>query len=178
MKYHGKNQKPSQMFSVNLKQIQQGKKSYTDIANSILSLDYTYCKLSAADEIFTRQIARKHLKECKASLYQYTTSKNEILNILRVVFEGKTDTLLSRYHDKYSTLEQPFRDNVKLIRVKHLEALKPIMGKTGGWVTDFLDFTIEELDKSSKSNQEFKKKFSFIFPELSDILRKVSSSIA
>ncbi|EGQ9595575.1 AAA family ATPase [Vibrio parahaemolyticus] len=178
MSYSANNRHPSRMILAFTQQIVRGQKTHTDIFNQIIGLERTDCILSDSDILSLKKIARQHIKNCKKDLYNQVTSRNELLNILRVVFEGKSDTLLSRHNDKYSTIDVSFRDIVKKVRTHYFSTLSPIMGKTGGWVTEFLDFAIGEIESQSHSNQDFKRKFSFIFPELSDILNKVSSSIA
>ncbi|MBY7838834.1 retron Eco8 family effector endonuclease [Vibrio fluvialis] len=179
MNYNGSNPNPTRMFSAYEKSIRQKKKTNTDIVNSILTTEYGEINLSKSDEEFINRITKAHLRDCKRKVLSSMSSENDILNLYRVVFEGKTDTLLSRKNDKYtSTIDQNFRTLVKEVRTNHLQSLAPLMGKTGGWVTDYLDFAIDEIERNSHENNDFYRNFSFIFPELSDILRKVSSAIA
>ncbi|MFH4745502.1 retron Eco8 family effector endonuclease [Vibrio harveyi] len=178
MNYHGKNKKPERMFQNYERELQRGSKTNMEVLQSIISLNYVDCELKPSELLFVRKIVRKHLKECTSFIYQNSNSKNEALNILRVTFEGKTDTLLSRTHNDYNVIEPSFSNTVKELRKNYLKTLDPIMGKTGGWVTDFLDYAIEEIELKATDNHDFRRRFSFIFPEFSDILKKVSSSIA
>jgi len=50
-----------------------------------------------------------------------------------------------------------------------------LKGKTSGWVTSFLDFSITHLEISHKDN--FEPEFKNTFPELYDIIELVSASI-
>ncbi|MEZ8880280.1 retron Eco8 family effector endonuclease [Vibrio lentus] len=178
MKFNGLNKKPTAMFQNYERELKSGSKTNIEVLDKVISLDYTHCDISLSEQLFIRRIVRKHLKECTKFIYQNTISQKEILNILRVTFEGKTDTLLSRTHVDYNVIDASFVTTVKELRLNRLKALQPIMGKTGGWVTDFLDYAIDEIELKTSTEQEFKRKFSFTFPELSDILNKVSSSIA
>ncbi|MGR5166357.1 retron Eco8 family effector endonuclease [Vibrio astriarenae] len=179
MHYKGSNGEPTKWFTSLSSDLNSNKKTNTDVFNQIVSFDYVDCELSKVDSAFVKSVSSQHLKDCKRKILAYSTSPKVILNLLRVVFEGKTDNLLSRLHDDYSsTVDPQFIDVVKVVRTHYFKALNPIMGKTGGWVTDFLDFSIEHIEKNSSNNQDFNRKFAFTFPELFDILRKVSSSIA
>lgn len=179
MKFIGKNPAPTRMFESYKRDIASGRKTVTEVVNKVIGLDYVDCELSEADLTFIRTVTRAHLKNMKKDIFSYSKSCKVILNLIRVVFEGKTDSLLSRHHDKYtSTLDSGFVDLVKLVRTEYLQCLNPIMGKTGGWVTDFLDFSIDQIDSKSRSSQDFSRRFSLVFPELYDIIKKVSSSIA
>ncbi len=179
IQYNGANQKPTKWFASLKKELDSGKKTHTDVYNQIMSLDNTTCDLVFVDREFLKRVTRQHIKDCRHAMVAYTNSPKDALNIMRVVFEGKTDNLLSRLHDSYpATVDPQFKDLVKKIRKEYFATISPIMGKTGGWVTDFLDFALKDIEKNTISDKEFNKKFSFIFPELSDIIRKVSSSIA
>lgn len=179
MKYKGSNTAPIKWFTSLETQLKSNKKSNTDVFNQIISFNYTSCDLLDIESSFVKKISTQHLKDCKNKLLRYSNSPKVILNVLRVVFEGKTDNLLSRLHDDYiNTVDRQFIDLVKEIRTKYFYTLSPIMGKTGGWVTDFIDFSICYIEKNTNSNQDFRRKFAFTFPELSDIIKKVSSSIA
>ena len=179
MKYKGSNTKPDNWFKSLNRDLASGKKSNTDVFNQVISMDYIDCELSEKDILFLRKISTEHIKDCQKRLLSYSGSPKIILNVLRVAFEGKTDNLLSRLHDDYvNTANAQFVCLVKDIRTYYFKTLGPIMGKTGGWVTDFLDFAIEDIEKNSANSREFNRKFAFVFPELFDIIRKVSSSIA
>ncbi|WP_017216069.1 retron Eco8 family effector endonuclease [Pseudoalteromonas sp. NJ631] len=179
MKYNGSNKTPTGWFTSLTKDLNSNRKSSTEVFNQIVSLNYNDCKLSEANSLFVKKITTRHLKDCNNKVSAYSKSPKIILNLLRVVFEGKTDNLLSRLHNDYRTTVDPkFIELVKEVRTVYFKTLEPIMGKTGGWVTDFLDYSIEYIEKNTNSNQEFKRDFAFTFPELSDIIKKVSSSIA
>lgn len=178
IRYNGSNKTPTQWFISLKKDLDLGKKSNMELFNNIMIFDPIDCNLSKFDSQFIKEVRTQHLKDCKKAILDYSTSPKLILNLLRVIFEGKTDNLLSRHHDDFTATATPkFRQAVKNIRLNYFSTLNPIMGKTGGWVTDFLNFAIDHIDKNSKTEQHFNRNFAFVFPELSDIIRKVSSSI-
>jgi hypothetical protein len=71
------------------------------------------------------------------------------------------------------------KDMVTKVKEEYLDKFPHETSKTGGWVTSFLNFSIRYIEvvecKNEKSN--FKREFRKTFPELDDILRKVSFSI-
>ncbi|EFB4807354.1 retron Eco8 family effector endonuclease [Escherichia coli] len=179
MKYNGENSKPSRLFLSYKKDISSGRKSNSEVVKKVLSIDYLNVDLSTSDLVFIKEITVNHLRQCKKEIRGIAKSKNDMLNIYRLIFEGKTDTLLSRLHDDYAdAVHSGVIDIVKRLRTDYLSALNPVMGKTGGWVTDFLNFSIDEINSYSADPNDFYKQFAFYFPELYGIIRKVSSAIA
>lgn len=179
MKYNGENTKPSRLFASYKRDLSSGRKTNSEVINKVLSIDFNEVDLPSSDLDFIKTITISHLKECKKEIRLLTKSKNEMLNIYRLIFEGKTDTLLSRLNDNYlSVVHNDVVDIVKRVRTGYLSALNPVMGKTGGWVTDFLNFCIDEINNDSSDQNDFHRKFAFFFPELYGIIRKVSSAIA
>lgn len=179
MKYNGDNANPSRLFASYKRAIISGKKTNSGVINKILSINFNEVVLSKFDLDFINKITINHLKECKKEIRLFSKSQNDILNIYRLIFEGKTDTLLSRLNNDYiSVVHNDVVNIVKRFRTGHLSALNPIMGKTGGWVTDFLNFSIDEINDNSADHNDFNRKFAFFFPELYGIIRKVSSAIA
>lgn len=179
MNYSGESKGISMRLNSLEKDISSKSKTYTQAFNSIFSLEYNNCELSTSELLTLKKIKTNHIKECKRQILNYSTTPKLLLNLIRVVFDGKTDNLLSREHKNYTpTVDVKFRDTVKIVRTHYFEKLNPIMGKTGGWVTDFLDFSIDYIAINTKNSQEFNKMFSLIFPELFSIIKKVSSSIA
>lgn len=49
--------------------------------------------------------------------------------------------------------------------------------KTGGWVSSFIEFAIQECKSGSHSEADVKSKFSSAFPEIFGIITTISSSI-
>lgn len=109
--------------------------------------------------------------------------KNDKMNLLRLLFNGKSD-LLKSFKDITGNLTEEEK--------KCFE--KMIIGeKTSGWVTDYLDSFCEELipEKYSKDLKGFKRfinendsnrllvlnKFGFNFPELDYLIKKLCSMV-
>lgn len=171
------NPNPSKMLSALKSKLKKGKANHTDITNAIHTNEYKNVVLSDKDLRFVRNVKRQHLLNIKKKINSFSSNENDILNIYRVIFEGKTDTLLSRENKEYpSTLDVTFTSLVKEIRTVDLKSISFIMGKTGGWVTEFMDFSIENIELKHKGN-DFYKEFNIVFPELSGIIKKASSSI-
>lgn len=179
-KYNDTNAKPDRFLLSLEKKYLSNNKTSTEIVNSLLTIEGGgEVTLSKSNNEFISKMKLNHLKRCKRKINSMLKSKRDRVNIYRLVFEGKTDTLLSRTNERYTTvIDNKIIALVKEIRMIDLKCIAPVMGKTGGWVTDFLDYSIEEIEKSCNKNDKFERKFTFIFPELSSILTKVSSSIA
>ena len=179
MSYSGENSQPSRMFASFKRDLSTGRKTCSELINNILAIDYIEVELSSSDLEFIKKLTLNHLKHCKKEIRRFTKSKNDMLNIYRLVFEGKTDTLLSRLNNDYtSVVHSDVVEIVKKFRTTYLYALNPIMGKTGGWVTEYLNFAIEEINSNSSDLNDFRRKFAFHFSELYAIISKVSSAIA
>jgi len=69
------------------------------------------------------------------------------------------------------------QDIVKKIKEECFLPIKPLMGKTDGWVTRFIDYAIVDIKKNHQKQEDFKKKFKYFFPELCAIIDFASSSI-
>lgn len=109
-----------------------------------------------------------------------------LISYMRIIFNGKSETL-----SDYKALNiKPYNDakrNNKTIDAKLLKsslAAKKIMnilekntisnfdtGKTNGWATSFLNFSVEYIETESlKKKERFSKLFRVYFPELNDII--------
>lgn len=153
---------------------------------SIFTSKKNNIEMSQQDRETTNKILKTHLYDISSKIKKFTNNdKNLELNIWRVIFDGKTDTLLSKDNAKYQDIMVPeFVTLIKEIRTLDLKAISPRMGKTGGWVTSFIDYSISQLESKIDSELEPKKKknklkndFSIVFPELSAIVTNASSSI-
>ncbi|MBA8780328.1 MULTISPECIES: retron Eco8 family effector endonuclease [Aeromonas] len=109
-----------------------------------------------------------------------------LISYMRIIFNGKSETL-----SDYKALNiKPYNDakrNNKAIDAKLLKsslAAKKIMnilekntisnfdtGKTNGWATSFLNFSVGYIETESlKKKERFSKLFRVYFPELNDII--------
>ncbi|HBS5788572.1 TPA: hypothetical protein MAK70_005335, partial [Klebsiella pneumoniae] len=72
---------------------------------------------------------------------------------------------------------EPFREKIKNYKNNELFFLEPQMTKTSGWVTTFLNYTIEKITSEESDDDRIRQKLSFIFPEIISIIEQASSSI-
>ncbi|PUG97179.1 hypothetical protein, partial [Klebsiella pneumoniae] len=98
--------------------------------------------------------------------------------ILRLGFSGKTETLVSiEMHNKIAQkpIRQDVLDYIKALKSENFSFMSSYIGKTSGWVTSFIDFSLKYYSGLDKENVE--KKFRLAFPEISHIIDHASSSI-
>lgn len=95
--------------------------------------------------------------------------EKELIVICRLLFNGKTETLVSLENEKKVHLSEDFKDNVKIVE-DNVEFLKYLFkSKTSGWTTSFLNFAIDEIDKR-KGEKTFESVFKEKFEELHAII--------
>lgn len=134
-------------------------------------------ELSHELRLFCKKIKIEHFKKMRQEIVDLGLDNDELVFIFRLVFGGKTNTLISRENESYNrVIHSDVRNIVKKIREEYLFNFTYKTEKTSGWVTSFINFSIEqiEMDMGEKDNKEFYSKFNKIFPELDDIIRKVS----
>ncbi|HBE6793816.1 retron Eco8 family effector endonuclease [Escherichia coli] len=98
--------------------------------------------------------------------------------ILRLIFSGKTETLVSiemHYKIDQKPIRQDILDYIKALKSENFSFMSSYIGKTSGWVTSFIDFSLNHYSALDKENVE--KKFRLAFPEISHIIDHASSSI-
>jgi predicted ATP-dependent endonuclease of OLD family len=125
--------------------------------------------------IYIKIIIKEIIKEMKIKKYTH----KDLVIIFRLIFEGKTDTLISCSNQNYSHLSQDIRDSVNIFKDQYLKNFPCNFSKTGGWVTSFLNFSITYMDSHEKkeNGKRFLSQFKYYFPELYDIVEHVSTSI-
>lgn len=102
----------------------------------------------------------------------------EKATILRLALNGKTHTLCSTSSTHYEVVvSEGIRKAVDELKSNCLSKLPIQVGKTGGWVTSFLDYSIEKIEKSVDEENSFEHLFACKFPALSVILKEISNSI-
>ncbi|QIZ52236.1 hypothetical protein DWG24_16530 [Dickeya zeae] len=102
----------------------------------------------------------------------------EIVLSLRLAFGGKSETIYTLDRLRKSNVAPVFRAKIKSYKENELAFLEPMMSKTSGWVTDFLDYTLSKIkDEELGDHANIKAKLSFIFPEIISIIELASSSI-
>ncbi|MGM1348290.1 retron Eco8 family effector endonuclease [Serratia liquefaciens] len=91
---------------------------------------------------------------------------------LRLIFNGKSEILtqykaISKGKNKY-----PHAFRALNLTEKHIISKGYITDKTSGWVTKFIDFSIDYIEKN-KGDISFEKSFNSYFPELYSIIARL-----
>ncbi|CAH7266796.1 ATPase_AAA_core domain-containing protein [Vibrio chagasii] len=136
--------------------------------------------LSEENKDFVKQVLVLNLRKLLKQFYikNDDLNRNDQVTTLRLALDGKTHTLCSQKSKNYESAISPeLRNAVDNIKEQCLKKLPMQLGKTGGWVTSFLNFAIADIENESNTDSEFREKFSRIFPHLDDILKKISVSI-
>ncbi|WP_111638169.1 retron Eco8 family effector endonuclease [Marinomonas shanghaiensis] len=126
------------------------------------------------DKLFLDNVKKKYLREVRNKIRSILNKENEVV-FYRLIFEGKTDSLISIKNNSSDRLDEKILNLIKQLKENDLKVLSPYMKKTSGWVTEFLDFSILEIEKLDYNY--FMPNFKLAFPELSYILEQASSSI-
>ncbi|MBB6115476.1 putative ATP-dependent endonuclease of OLD family [Rahnella inusitata] len=98
-------------------------------------------------------------------------NKKTLATFVRLIFNGKASIGVV-----YKVLEKSKKDfnigkNMLKIVEQKIQKKNYSTGKTGGWVTSFLDFAINHLEKeSAASSASFDTNFSLVFPEFSSMI--------
>ena len=89
----------------------------------------------------------------------------ELVVIFRLLFEGKTDTLISMSNQNYSFLSNDIKTSLAVFKDTYLDNFPCELSKTGGWVTSFLDYSISYMERVKYiKNQSVDAQFKFYFP--------------
>lgn len=107
--------------------------------------------------------------------------EKDIRTIFILIFGGKTETTIATFTDNKNHLEEPFSMAIKKIKKGFIEQKKALnlghlIGKTSGWTTSFLDFSINYIE-NNKGDQKFEDEFKKIFRELYDIIKIVKEKL-
>ncbi|EMY3699120.1 retron Eco8 family effector endonuclease [Salmonella enterica] len=112
-----------------------------------------------------------------------------LADYFRVIFNGKTKTLIDYKHFNFNAYKQaiqkcqPLNDRLKKTSTRakvlmnfieeHSIANKDL-DKTDGWTTNFINYAVEHIANQSKAeNKSFGSVFKVYFPELYDIIRRL-----
>lgn len=93
---------------------------------------------------------------------------------LRLIFNGKSE--IGASYKKIEKVNKEFLISRKILKVIERKIIEKsfFTGKTGGWVTSFLDFAITYIDKAAiKKNVSFESEFSSIFSEFYSMIEKL-----
>jgi hypothetical protein len=162
------------------KKITQGK-DIANIFNCLFSANQPPEALTEAELRFIKRIKYKYLVDLIRKIKAQCASDHEILILCRLMFDGKTDTLVSIENQNSNKLDTSFVKLVRDMKKIHLKKLNYLFGKTSGWATRFLNFSIDYIDRQFPGHQPsdtiFAAEFNKIFPELYDIVTIASDSI-
>ncbi|MBG9990823.1 retron Eco8 family effector endonuclease [Pseudoalteromonas sp. NZS37] len=106
------------------------------------------------------------------------SNERRLIDFLRIKFKGKSETLKSEKQFRIKSKS----DTISGWGIKYFEELESLLKnsekkkKTDGWVTQFLNFSINEIERESLNTKiEFEELFSNYFPELHDIITRLQS---
>ncbi|EJL6704516.1 retron Eco8 family effector endonuclease, partial [Vibrio cholerae] len=135
-------------------------------------------ELSRENLDFVELVKIKYLRQVLKEFRKCNITKEDRVIVVRIAFEGKSDTLCSKDNNNYTLLiDQSIRDLVSIVKDRIVDKLPYGGSKTGGWVSSFLDFSIKEMRSSSCGTDKIQEKFKRAFPELYSTIEEVSSSI-
>ena len=105
------------------------------------------------------------------------TEKEKII-LFNLIFGGKTETSIATFTNNYSNLESTYRKNLEEIKKTYFKKLNlnDLLGKTSGWTTSFLNFAIDEIEKT-RGNKSFREEFKIYFEELYDIITYIEKKL-
>lgn len=127
--------------------------------------------------VLAEEIKQDFISELKRQFRDLKASRNLVLIVFRVAFNGKTDTLYSKDNENYKHVDQTFRDLVTIVECYLFPYIPGASSKTGGWVTSFLNFAFDFFQNKSENITDLKYKINRAFPELNGIIKEISSSI-
>ncbi|ELQ2464415.1 retron Eco8 family effector endonuclease [Vibrio vulnificus] len=146
--------------------------------NAIFKNSPTDKDVSKENLEFCDLVKVKYLKNILNEFRKCNISKEDRVIILRIAFEGKSDTLCSRENKNYTTLiDKTIRDLVSIVKDRLVDNLPYSGSKTGGWVSSFLDFSIKDMRNQFVEKNEIENEFARAFPDLYSTIKEVSSSI-
>jgi predicted ATP-dependent endonuclease of OLD family len=128
---------------------------------------------------FSKKIKRMYIKTIIVEIKAKKYATKELVTIFRLIFEGKTDTLISCANKNYDQLSKELRDSVDIFKNQYMKNFPCSCAKTGGWVTSFLNFSFKYMERKELTldGENFTSQFKYYFPEVYDIVEHVSTSI-
>lgn len=126
---------------------------------------------SAAERSQIIQIKKAYIRDILHHFSSHYANNGESICALRLVFKGKTESLVACDNKNYSKLDKNFKNSVTELK-KVLSPIDYLLGKTSGWVTKFVDYSVIELDKN-RGSHDFDTEFKDHFPYLYGILEKL-----
>lgn len=117
------------------------------------------------------------IKECIEYIKINFPSEEKQLTLFLLIFNGKTNTLISMENENYMILiDQSFIDKVNKVKNTLLKDVDRFFSKTSGWTTSFINFKIEKLIKNNE-NKDLLDSFKDDFEELYDIIDYIKKKL-
>lgn len=126
--------------------------------------------ISPASEVKLDRLRASYFK-LLSRYFRSNFDADEMLCALRLLFDGKSDSLIGWKNANKASLNPAFRSLIESLE-KYLSPMDGLFNKTSGWVTRFLDYSIDELSSRTES-EKFEDAFKRHFPELFDIIRRL-----
>ncbi len=150
--------------------------SFEDVGsamNSLLCAEYSDLSLNDDQRKFVFSLKRKYVYFFVKELRDNFQNSYQAMIALRLIFKGKTETLVSMENKNLKYIDENFVNKVRSLQDK-LSPLKYLQDKTSGWISRFINFSMDRIDKESKDS-DFYSVFSMVFPDLHDIIRRLQS---
>ena len=117
------------------------------------------------------------IKECIEYIKSNFPTEEEQLTLFLLIFNGKTNTLISMENKNYEILvDNNFKDKIKQVKNKYLKGIDSLFSKTSGWATSFINFKLEKLIKNN-SEKDIQNIFKDEFEELYDIIDYIKKKL-
>ncbi len=161
-------------------------KSLEYVFENLFSSNQIEGDLSKADLKFVNKLKKDHWNALKKEIDMHCDSDSEILQLFRLIFDGKTDSLVSveieyKKKQRQTKIDSDFLKFATDVKKNRLKKLEYLFGKTSGWATRFLNYSIdyieEDIVNKSGGYLSFNTEFEKLFPELYDIIQVASDSI-
>jgi hypothetical protein len=136
--------------------------------NSLLCGEYSNVALNDDQNRFIISLKRRYVFFIAKELSDKFPNRYQAMVALRLI-----ETLVALDNENIKCIDQNFIRDVRLLQ-KKLFPLKFLQDKTSGWISRFINFSMDKIEKESKKSG-FIATFSVVFPELHDIIRRLQS---
>jgi predicted ATP-dependent endonuclease of OLD family len=138
---------------------------------AILEPSHQETKLTRPSRKFVHNIKKSYLNLLHTELHNSFKNPEDSLTALRLIFNGKSNSLVSLENTNKKFINKDYINKVNAFK-DHLKPLEYLFGKTSGWVTMFLDFSITHIEKTTQEDR-FNYTFKTHFPELHVIISRL-----
>lgn len=144
-----------------------------DSIDSLFSHEESSINLDRERKKFIINLKKEYVRLMEIEMDSIFTSAYQKMIAMRLIFKGKTETLVSMENKNLSFIDDGFVANIRSLQEK-LAPLKFLTDKTSGWITRFINFSLNEIEKEQE-NSSFEVIFSRKFPEFHDIIQRLQS---